>query len=212
MYRNNKVYTRFNAGKIARFRQGYENRADGLTPPRLLLDNHRAVSTLLTVGRENPNGTGENSPQPIVAFLCPSYCAGLCRARSLWRGYFGKPYGLPHLFAVFSPQLNPAAHAVRSMIGGCPPLEQDSPHEPTRHPRPKSAYPRPSQPPRTRENETPTLGKPWGRSSPPAPHPREPSRRQTGLRDTQNPHGLCLAVWRSALHFKEKTTGIKKPH
>ncbi|MBT9097710.1 hypothetical protein KFZ76_08325 [Methylovulum psychrotolerans] len=57
-----------------------------------------------------------------------------------------------------------------------------------------------------------TKPKPWGRSSPPAPHPREPSRRQTGLRDTQNPHGLCLAVWRSALHFKEKTTGIKKPH
>ncbi|WP_103973109.1 hypothetical protein [Methylovulum psychrotolerans] len=57
----------------------------------------------------------------------------------------------------------------------------------------------PNRPPRTRDNEAQTLGKPWGCSSQTAPHPREPSHRQTGLRDTQNLHGLCLAVWRSAL-------------
>lgn len=77
-----------------------------------------ALSPHVAVGRENPNGTGENSPQPFVAFLCPSYCAAICRALSLWRGHFGKPHGLPHLFAVFSPQPDPAAYAVRSMIGG----------------------------------------------------------------------------------------------
>ena len=97
--------------------QGWRVACNGLT------DYYRrailfALSPHVAVGRENPNGTGESSPQPFVAFLCPSYCAVLCRARLLWRGYFGKPNGLPHLFAVFSRQFNPVAHAVRSMIGG----------------------------------------------------------------------------------------------
>ncbi|POZ53385.1 hypothetical protein AADEFJLK_00408 [Methylovulum psychrotolerans] len=185
--RNAKVLPSFNAGTIAIFRQGYENRADGLTPPRLLLDNRYTVSALLVVGRRNPFGTGENSPQPIVAFLCPSFRLAL-RRLFIMVGLFGQPKGWPHLFAVFLHPLNPATHAVGSMGGGYPFLEQDSPHEPTRHPRPKSAYPRPSRP------------------KPSTSHPREPSRRQTGLRDTQNLHGLFLAVLRSALHPEECRT------
>jgi len=62
--------------------------------------------------------TGEKSPQPIVAFLCASYCAALCRL-SIMTGCFWEAFAACRTCSrYFHPKIQPVAHAVESMNGG----------------------------------------------------------------------------------------------
>jgi hypothetical protein len=78
-------------------------------------------------GRGNPFfRVGEKSPLPLVAFLCLSFLAVLCRL-FIMAGCFGKSLRLAAPTRGISTPLQPVAHTVESISGGYFLLELEYP-------------------------------------------------------------------------------------
>jgi len=85
------------------------------------------LSKKTKVGISTPFRTGEKSPQPLAAFLCPPFSTDLIRAYSVMAGLFGQPLRLTAPVRGSTNPLNPVARRLVPMGGGYSMLELESP-------------------------------------------------------------------------------------
>lgn len=85
------------------------------------------LSQKTKVGISTPFRYGENSPQPLAAFLCPPFSTALIRAYSVMAGLFGQPSRLAAPYRGSTNPLNPVARRLVPMGGGSFLLDMESP-------------------------------------------------------------------------------------
>jgi hypothetical protein len=97
-----------------------------------MLTHHKHSAILMPlsqktkVGIRTPFRTGEKSPRPLAAFLCPPFSTALARAYSVMAGLFGQPLRLAAPVRGSSNPLNPVAQSFEPFGGGCFLLELES--------------------------------------------------------------------------------------